>query len=303
VTVDEPTRVLVTDVSMRDGLQNEPTVFATETKLRILSELADAGVRSMEVGSFVRPDKVPQMADTDEVVRRLTPMPQLDHISLVPNGRGAERAIAAGARHLRVVLSASEGHSMANTNRPVRAGLDEMRGIMELVANEPAVRVSAAVAVAFVCPFDGVTPVGRVRDIVGELHDLGMREISLADTLGMANPEHVERLVGEVRTELPDVRWNLHIHNTYGMGLANVCAGLRQGVDHFDAALGGIGGCPFAPGAAGNLATEDLVYMLTAMGFETGIDLRGLQQSAAHLRAGLGRGLESSVSRALAWAS
>jgi hydroxymethylglutaryl-CoA lyase len=303
VTVDEPTRVLVTDVSMRDGLQNEPTVFATETKLRILTELANAGVRSMEVGSFVRPDMVPQMADTDEVVRRLPPTPEVDHISLVPNRRGMERAVAAGARHLRVVLSASEGHSMANTNRPVRAGLDEMRQIAQLAAEEPSVRVSPAVAVAFVCPFDGVTPVSRVRDIVRELYDLGMREISLADTLGMANPEHVERLMGEVRAQLPDVRWNLHIHNTYGMGLANVSAGLRQGVDHFDAALGGIGGCPFAPGAAGNLATEDLVYMLAAMGLETGIDLGGLQQSAAHLRAGLGRRLESSVSRALAWAS
>lgn len=303
MTVDEPTRVLVTDVSMRDGLQNEPTVFATETKLRILTELVNAGVRSMEVGSFVRPDMVPQMADTDEVVRRLPLTPEVDHISLVPNRRGAERAVAAGARHLRVVLSASEGHSMANTNRPVSAGLDEMRQIAQLAADEPSLRVSPAVAVAFVCPFDGVTPVGRVRDIVRELYDLGMREISLADTLGMANPEHVERLMGEVRAQLPDVRWNLHIHNTYGMGLANVCAGLRQGVDHFDAALGGIGGCPFAPGAAGNLATEDLVYMLAAMGLETGIDLGGLQQSAAHLRAGLGRRLESSVSRALAWAS
>ncbi len=299
----EPSAVLVTDVAMRDGLQNEPAVVATDAKVAILAALADAGVRSMEVGSFVRPTLVPQMADTDDVVHRLTPVDGVDHMVLVPNLRGAELAIAAGATHLRVVLSASEGHSMANTNRPVREGLAEMARIVDRVSTEASVRVSPAVAVAFVCPFDGVTPVERVRNVVTELYGMGLREISLADTLGMANPEHVERLVGALREQFPDVRWNLHIHNTYGMGLANVCAGLRQGVDHFDAALGGIGGCPFAPGAAGNLATEDLVYMLSAMGVDTGIDLEGLKSTASQLQAALGRSLESSVSRALAWAS
>jgi len=298
----QPTSVVITDVALRDGLQIQPRTVPTDAKLELYERLRTAGVRSVEVGSFVSPRVVPQMADADELFRRLPQAADGEAIALVPNLRGAERALAAGVRHARLLISCTEGHSKANTNRTVDEGLSVVAAVRErLLAEE--VHVTGAIATVFVCPFDGVPPLQQVDKVVGALARMGLTEISLSDTLGKADPAHVERVVAAMRSAYPDVTFGLHLHNTYGMGLANVAAGLGQGIQQFDAALGGIGGCPFAPGAAGNIATEDVVFMLDSMGVRTGIELDRLSTAAELLRAALDGPLESAVSRALGWAA
>lgn len=296
-----PPAVTITDVALRDGLQIQPRTVPTETKLAILDRLLHAGIRSLEVGSFVHPGLVPQMADADEIFTRLPDAPGVELMALVPNQRGAERALAAGVEHMRILLSCSDGHSKANTNRSVDEGIAETRVVVDRLLAEGGVHVTAALATVFVCPFDGIVPTGQVEHVVGALVEMGLDEISLSDTLGRADPAHVARTVAAMRDSYPQVTFGLHLHNTFGMGLANVVAGLEGGITQFDAALGGIGGCPFAPGAAGNIATEDIVFMLTAMGVDTGVDLDELAVAAGELSAALGGPLESSVSRALGW--
>ncbi len=298
----QPASVVITDVALRDGLQIQPRTVPTDTKLELYDRLRAAGVRSVEVGSFVSPRLVPQMADADELFRRLPPAADGEAIALVPNLRGAERALAAGVRHARLLISCTEGHSRANTNRSVDEGLAVVAAVRERLLAE-GVHVTGAIATVFVCPFDGVPPLRQVDRVVGALARMGLSEISLSDTLGKADPAHVERVVAAMRAAYPDVTFGLHLHNTYGMGLANVAAGLGQGIRQFDAALGGIGGCPFAPGAAGNIATEDVIFMLDSMGVRTGIDLDRLGAAAAFLRTTLPGPLESAVSRALGWAA
>ena len=299
----QPASVVITDVALRDGLQIQPRTVPTAIKLELYDRLRAAGVRSVEVGSFVSLRLVPQMADADELFSRL---PQAAYgeaaIALVPNLRGAERALAAGVRHARLLISCTEGHSKANTNRSVDEGLAVLAAVRDRLLAE-GVHVTGAIATVFVCPFDGVPPLGQVDRVVGALVRMGLTEISLSDTLGKADPAHVERVVAAMRSAYPDVTFGLHLHNTYGMGLANVVAGLGQGIRQFDAALGGIGGCPFAPGAAGNIATEDVVFMLDSMGVQTGVDLHRLGAAAGFLRTALDGPLESAVSRALGWAA
>ena len=298
-----PESVTITDVALRDGLQNHPRTVPTATKLALLDRLLDAGVRSMEVASVVHPRLVPQMADAEDVLRGLPAAARADFLVLVPNPRGLERAIMAGVRHIRVVLSVSEGHSRSNTNRTVDEGIAQTREVVRRAREVPGLSVTGALATVFVCPFDGVPPLRQVDRVVGALVRMGLTEISLSDTLGKADPAHVERVVAAMRSSYPDVAFGLHLHNTYGMGLANLAAGLGQGIEQFDAALGGIGGCPFAPGAAGNVATEDVVFMLDSMGVRTGIDLDRLGAAAGFLRTALDGPLESAVSRALGWAA
>jgi hydroxymethylglutaryl-CoA lyase len=298
--VSYPASVSVTDVALRDGLQIQRDVLPTETKVELLQHLLDAGIRDMEVGSYVNPKLVPTMADSEEVYRRAPKDRGARLLVLIPNLKGAQRAIGSGVTDVRVVLSATEGHSKANTNRSVREGLTQTAAVRDL-CEQAGISSTVAVATSFVCPFDGVVSIDHLGNVVEELTQMGFSEISLADTLGMANPDHVERAVATLRGRFPASEFSLHLHNTYGMGMANVMAGLRQGVRSFDAALGGIGGCPFAPGAAGNIATEDLVFMLHAVGVDTGIDIDRLATAARALRTALGSPLESAVSRALDW--
>lgn len=298
-----PEAVIITDVTLRDGLQNHPQTVPTDVKLALLDRLLAAGITTLEAGSFVHPRLVPQMADADEIFRRLPDAPDASMMALVPNLRGAERALAAGTKSVRIVLSCSEGHSRANTNRSVSEGIEETRAVVEKLRGAGDIHLTGALATVFVCPFDGIVPVNQVDRVVGALVEMGLREISLSDTLGKADPVLVERGVAAMQANHPDIRFGLHLHNTYGMGLANVLAGLRQGIVQFDAALGGIGGCPFAPGAAGNIATEDIVFMLHSMGIETGIDLEALSVGAVALQKALATPLDSAVSRALGWAA
>ncbi|WP_410674073.1 hydroxymethylglutaryl-CoA lyase [Amycolatopsis sp. cmx-4-68] len=266
------TEVLITEVVLRDGLQDEPVTVPAHEKVRLARGLIDAGLRSLEVGSFVSARRVPQLADTGEVLRTLLPdVPAALH-TLVFTERGARQAIGAGAKSVRLVVSASDGHSAANAGVPTEAALDRLAGCAELLASA-GVGVEASVATAFVCPFDGDTDPDRTADVAARLGRLGARVVHLADTIGAARPSQLRTTVSAVRDELPDVPLGLHLHNTYGRAAANAWEGLGLGIRRFDAALGGLGGCPFAPGASGNVATDDLVDFFHREGIATGIDV------------------------------
>lgn len=289
-----PASVTVTEVVLRDGLQDEPVTVATAGKLRLLEGLLEAGVRSVELGAFVRPDRVPQMADTERVIAESRAPDGVTFSALVLNRAGAERAIAAAVPEVRLVVSAAEGHSRANSGRSTGdalAGLDRAAAVLAAAPSPP--RVTAGIATAFCCPYDGVTPPERIASIAVRLAAAGIRHISLADTLGSATPLQVRAGIAAVRDAVPDCRIGLHLHDTHGMALACAWEALGLGVDWFDAALGGIGGCPFAPGAAGNVATEDLLGLLHGAGVDTGIDAGRLLDLIPLLRELVGHDLRS----------
>ncbi len=267
-----PEKVIFCEVGPRDGLQNEPSVLPVEKKLALIEGAADAGVRIIEMGSFMNPKAVPQMADTDEVARKLKKKPGVEYRALVANLKGVERALASGITKVKLVLSASEAHAMANLKKTIAQLLEGFKECAEFAAAN-GVEVSGAISTAFGCPFEGTVPARKVLGIASKMRSLGLTELSLSDTTGMANPRQVYDLSSEAMKEFPDVRWFLHFHNTRGMALANTVAGLQAGVTRFDASLAGLGGCPYAPGASGNIASEDMIHMFHEMGIETGIDL------------------------------
>ncbi|MFD5315381.1 hydroxymethylglutaryl-CoA lyase [Streptomyces sp. NPDC127098] len=292
---DRADRVLITDVLLRDGFQIEPAVVPTADKVRLAHGLLDAGLTSLEIGSFVHPDKVPQMADTDRLVAELRPGESATLHTLVLNERGARRAVAAGARAVRLVVSASDGHSRANAGAPTHAAVDRLAAAVDVLGGA-GVPVEATIATAFLCPFDGETSPDRVVELARRLAAFGIRVLHLADTIGAASPWHVHRTVSAVRDALPELPLGLHLHNTYGMASANAWEALRLGIRRFDAAVGGIGGCPFAPGAAGNIATDDLVNLCHHAGFATGVDPGRLVAVRDEVRTLLGRRLDSALS-------
>lgn len=286
--------VVITDVVLRDGLQDEAVVVPLADKASLARGLVDAGLTSLEVGSFVNEHKVPQMADTGELLHVLVPDTRATMHTLVFNERGARRAVAAGARSVRLVVSASDGHSKANAGVATAAALDRLPPTVA-VLTEAGVTIEACVATAFVCPFDGETPRERVVRVADRLIGLGARVIHLADTIGAASPSHVAATVTAVRDRHPDVPVGLHLHNTYGMALASALKALALGVRRFDAALGGIGGCPFAPGAAGNVGTDDLVNLCHQEGFPTGIDGDALADVRERVETAVGHPLGSAL--------
>jgi hydroxymethylglutaryl-CoA lyase len=286
-------QVLITDVVLRDGLQDEPITVSTEGKLRLAHGLIDAGLTSLEIGSFVHPRKVPQMADTDNLVARMSGIPAMLH-TLVFNERGARRAVASGARHVRLVVSASDGHSQANAGLGTFAALDRLVGAAE-VLRAGDVRIEACIATAFTCPFDGDTDPARTARVADRLVALGARVVHLADTIGAANPRQVASTVIAVRDRHSGLPVGLHLHNTYGMASASAWQAIQLGITRFDASLGGIGGCPFAPGASGNIATDDLVNMLHREGISTGIDAGKLTIVRDQLAALVGHRLSSAL--------
>ncbi|MFJ4467181.1 hydroxymethylglutaryl-CoA lyase [Streptomyces sp. NPDC089424] len=289
-----PDQVLITEVLLRDGLQMEPVIVPTDDKLRLAYGFLKAGVTSLEIGSFVHPDKVPQMADTDRLATELCAGEAASLHALVFNEKGARRALEAGVRHVRLIVSASDGHSRANAGLPTRQALDRLRPAAEALTDAK-VQLEATIATAFVCPFDGETPPGRVVDTAHRLAGLGVSALHLGDTIGAASPWHIRRTVTAVQDELRDMPLGLHLHNTYGMASANVWEALHLGIRRFDAALGGVGGCPFAPGAAGNIATDDLVNLCHHAGIATGIDVDQLVALRDELHALLGRKLDSAL--------
>ncbi|HEX3791641.1 MAG TPA: hydroxymethylglutaryl-CoA lyase [Pseudonocardiaceae bacterium] len=287
-------QVLITEVVLRDGLQDEPLTVPTHEKVRLARGLVDAGLQSLEVGSFVSARRVPQLADTGQLLGELGPSTGAALHTLVFTERGARQAIEAGARSVRLIVSASEGHSKANSGVGTSAAVDRLLACAELLG--PAgVAVEACIATAFVCPFDGDTDPAVVAGIAERLVGLGARVVHLADTIGAANPSQLHDTVSAVRDRIPDTALGLHLHNTYGMASANAWAALRLGIRRYDASLGGIGGCPFAPGASGNLATDDLVNLFHREGIATGIDVRKLAVLRDQVAVAVGHPLASAL--------
>src|ERR671928_1249235 len=262
------TSVSVREVAPRDGLQNEAPI-PTDAKVQLIDALSGTGVQRIEAVSFVHPRAIPQMADADEVWARITRNPWVRYSALIPNSRGATRALQAGFREIEVVVSASDTHNRRNLNRSTDESLDDIATLIPLV-HEGGATLEVIVATSFGCPFEGDIDPDRVAGIVARVRADGADRIAFGDTTGMATPRRVRDLLSAVRPDL------LHFHNTRGTGLANVLTALDLGVSEFDASVGGIGGCPYAPGASGNIATEELVHMLEDMGIATGIDLEAL---------------------------
>ena len=280
--------ILVSEVGPRDGLQSVKSIMPLADKQHWITALYAAGLREIEVGSFVKESLVPQMADTGAVVAHALTLPGLTVAVLVPNLRGAEQAVQAGAHKLTIPFSASETHSLKNVRRTHAQMLDEVRGIVALLRALPAgsrPRFEAGMSTAFGCTYEGIVPAARVLQLTEQLMACGVDEVGLSDSVGYANPRQVKDLVVAVRAITGKEHFaGLHMHNTRGQGLANVVAGLEVGVTTFDSSLAGLGGCPFAPGATGNIVTEDLVFMLEAMGLSTGVDLPKLIATREILR-------------------
>ena len=293
---DLPGRISVREVGPRDGLQNEDPV-PTAAKIELIDRLSGTGVRRIEAVSFVRPEAIPQMADADEVWRGIDRASEIRYSALVPNLRGARRALDAGLGEIEVVVSASDTHNRKNVNRSTQESLDDIAAIID-EAHQRGVSCQVVVATAWGCPYEGDVPVRRVLEVAGRAVADGADSISFGDTTGMATPGRVWSLVGEFRSMHPATALNLHFHNTRGAGLANVLAALELGVADFDASVGGLGGCPYAPGATGNIATEELVHMVADMGIATGIDLDAMIDAAADAERIVGRELPSQVLRA-----
>jgi hydroxymethylglutaryl-CoA lyase len=283
--------ILVSEVGPRDGLQSIDPVMPLAAKCAWIDALVAAGVREIEVGSFVPAKLLPQLADTAQVVAHARTHPGLTVAVLVPNAKGAEAALAAGAHKLTLPLSASETHSLKNLRRTHAQVLDEVRAVVAMVKALPATErphFEGSVSTAFGCTLEGIVTEAKVVELAESLMAAGVDEVGLSDTTGYANPAQVRSLVRAVHAAIgADKLTGLHLHNTRGLGLANVIAGLDVGITTFDASLGGLGGCPFAPGASGNIVTEDLVFMLEAMGLSTGIDLDKLLRVRDVLRAAL----------------
>ena len=294
--MDLPQKISLREVGPRDGLQNEDPV-PTDAKVALLDRLSTTGVQRIEAVSFVRPDAIPQMADADEVWKRTTKAPDIRYSALVPNLRGARRALDAGFTELEAVVSASETHNRKNVNRSTGQSLDEIAEIIA-VAHERGATVQIIVSTAWGCPYEGDVPVERTVAVAGRAIADGADSSSFGDTTGMATPSRVRALVGAFRATYPEQSLNLHFHNTRGTGLANVLAALELGVSDFDASVGGLGGCPYAPGATGNIATEELIHMVEDMGVDTGIDLEAMIDAAAEAERIIGRTLPSQVLRA-----
>jgi len=293
-----PKNVVVCEVGPRDGLQNEKTMLTVEQKVELIEKSVQAGARIVEIGSFVHPKAVPQMADTDEVARRIRREPGVEYRVLVMNRKGLERAAGAGIMKAKVTASASPAHSMSNMNRMPEEVVRSFGEYAEFAAANR-MELSGAISTAFGCPFDGKpVPLKQVLSVVACFRDIGIKELSLSDTTGMANPKQVYDFVTAAKLKFPDITWVLHFHNTRGMGLANVMAGLLAGVDRYDACFAGLGGCPFAPGASGNIATEDLVHMLDEMEIETGYDLGKLIDLGKQVQALVGHETTSAVLKA-----
>ncbi|MFN0064598.1 MAG: hydroxymethylglutaryl-CoA lyase [Myxococcaceae bacterium] len=285
-----PKSVNIYEVGLRDGLQNEARSVPTQEKVRVGQALLAAGIRRLEVTSFVPPRWIPQLSDAEGVAKHFVASPDASISALVPNLYGLERARASAVRDIAVFLSASESHSKKNINKSIAEATATV-GEVARAALAEGFRVRGYISVAWGCPFEGAVPVTRVVELVQRMRDFGLYEISLGDTIGVGTPKQTSELLSEVLKQRPASGLALHLHDTRGTALANVLVGLLMGITTFDTSIGGLGGCPYAPGAAGNLPTEDLVYMLHGMGVSTGIDLPKLVQAGEIAQDVIGRRL------------
>lgn len=294
-----PEQVKIVDVAPRDGLQNEADPVSVEVKVGLIERLADAGVPVIEAGSFVSPKWVPQMADSDRVLRSLAPRKGVSYPVLTPNLRGFEAAIAAGAEEVAVFAAASESFSQKNINCSIAESLDRFAPLAQ-AAESHGVRLRGYISCVLGCPYEGEVAPRAVADVARELYAMGCYEVSLGDTIGTGTPLKAARLVEAVAGEVPVEQLAAHFHDTYGQALANLLAVLQLGVNTVDASVAGLGGCPYARGATGNVATEDVVYMLHGMGIATGIDLDRLVDAGLYISQALGKAPVSRAGRAIA---
>ncbi len=291
-----PERVTICEVGPRDGLQNEAKNVPTPDKIRLIEALADAGISRMEATSFVAPTWIPNLADAGEVMAGIRRQPSVTYAALVPNLKGLERALAARVDEAVIFLSASETHSRKNINQSIAEALETYREVAAAV-EQAGLRLKGAISTSFGCPYEGDVDPLTVVGIAMALVEMGVDEVGVADTTGMANPRQVFSLVSRLAEQVPMDMISLHFHDTRGTALANVLAGLQAGVTIFDGAVGGLGGCPYAKGATGNVATEDLVHMLHEMGIETGVNLEKLIGCAKLAQFLVGRPLEGHVAK------
>jgi isopropylmalate/homocitrate/citramalate synthase len=296
-SLQHPSRVRIVEVGPRDGLQNEPERVPTADKIRFVDMLTAAGVPCIEVTSFVRPDRIPQLSDAAEVYRGVVRRPGVRYSALVPNDRGLDFALDAGVDTIAVFTGATETFTRRNINMGIAESLARFRRVTER-ALAHGLDVRGYVSVCFGCPYEGTVDPEAVAGVASALLDMGCYEVSIGDTIGVAVPPHVERMVERLVRDVPLDAIALHLHDTRGTALANVLIGLAAGVSTFDTSAGGLGGCPYAPGAAGNLATEDLLYMLHGMGIETGIDLDAVARASAFMSRVIGRELPGRFARA-----
>lgn len=283
-----PKKIIICEVGPRDGLQNEKNILSVEDKVELIDSLTESGFKVIEVGSFMHPKAVPQMATTDEVFKKIKKVDKVEYRGLIANLKGVERAIECGCKKVKLNVSASKRHNLENLNMTPRESVAGFKECVDL-AIKNGLEISGSISMPFGSPWEHKIPVEDVKDIVKAYLDVGVNEISLSDASGMAVPNQVYGLVVELKKEYPDVKWILHFHNTRGLGLANILAGMQAGVTWFDSSFGGLGGCPFIPDAAGNVTTEDLIHMCEEMGIETGINLdktielaRRVQDLAGH---------------------
>lgn len=267
-----PSQVTVVEVGPRDGLQNEKQILPADDKVRLIDQLSLSGFKAIEIGSFVRPDRIPPLADSEQVAQRIQRRPGINYSALVPNSKGLARAKNAGLQSVAIFMSATNAHNLKNTNRTTDQALAMYPELVQQALAE-GMQVRAYLSTVFGCPYEGKVQPEQVLPLVEQLLAMGVYEVSLGDTIGVGTPLAVQRTLAHLLERVPADKLALHFHDTRGTALANVLAGLQMGITTFDAAIGGLGGCPYAPGAAGNVSTEDLVYMLHGMEIETGIDL------------------------------
>jgi hydroxymethylglutaryl-CoA lyase len=292
-----PSRIRLCEVGLRDGLQNEPKILSVSEKLKLAEGLIEAGFKVIELGSFMSPKAVPQMADTDQLFRLLNNVEGVELRALVANKKGIERAIDCGCKKVKLNVSASKGHNLANINKTPRETVASFAENVDL-AIKNGLEVSGSISMPFGSPWEGLIPIEDVEEIVEAYVEVGIMEISLSDASGMATPKQVYDICSSMQKKYPFVKWWLHFHNTRGMAIANIIAAMEAGITNFDTALGGTGGCPFVPGAAGNVSSEDVVHMMDEMGIDTGVDILKLIELSRGLLAELGHEGDSYILKA-----
>lgn len=291
------TRLYIQEVATRDGFQIEADFIPTETKIALIDALSRTGLAKIEATSFTSPKAIPNLRDAEEVMRGITRVPGVEYTVLVPNVKGCERALACGVDEINLVMSASDTHGLANLRMTPEQSLAQFAEIID-VSRGSGVFINASLSTTFGCPFEGHIAEERVYHLIERLLEIGVQGVTLCDTTGMANPAQVARICRETLARWPQAGFTLHVHDTRGMGLANALAAFQVGIRRFDASLGGLGGCPYAPGATGNVCTEDLVHMFAQMGEDTGVDLDALLEVAARLPAIVGHALPGQVLKA-----
>lgn len=290
-------QINICEVGTRDGFQIESEFIPTEAKIEIVNLLSDTGLPKIEVTSFVHPKAIPQLRDAEEVMSKIKRCKGTIYTALVPNDKGAQRAIDAGVDKIHTVLSASESHNLANINMSVAESLEKLQAVAKL-AHNAGVSLHGGISTALGCPFEGDVPLTQVSSIVERLVDMGFEAVGIADTTGMANPTHVKRVMEHLLPKHPDTHFSLHTHNTRAMAIPNILAAIDCGITDFDSSVGGLGGCPYAPGATGNVCTEDLIHCLHEMGYETGVDLDALIETAHRVEEVIGYTLPGQVMKA-----